>query len=779
MNYKYVFLFILSFAHLYAEEDTIKNILSTKLDESKNNSIDSFRFEYTETPLVDILHEWAAAHSKNILLPQGSFAIKTKLTYKVSDPLTLTEFTNLIIKILDIIGYTVKYQDDLIVVIKNDQQPERQSLDVYIATPLANLPSNEQMITYIYYLTNLSIKVSGDSLKTVLTDMLSKNAKIMTDDKSNALILTDKANNIQSAMKIIIELDEGGLRDAAEVIPIYYTSATLVEDLFKKLIPQQKNGEQVEAITGAYFPKNTKIIALERTNSLVIMGTTRSINIVKEFIIKYVDHPLESGRSLLHIYDLQYLKAEDFAPVLQNLVKPPSQASQATSKQVGPKQYFQDVIIGFERIRETKEKLQPSGVAGETQGKVSPTAEGAIIGGNRLIIAARHEDWLRIKKLIEELDKPQLQVALEVLIIDVTTTKNKSLGSQLRNKKGFRNSTINDANFQSAQITNPILTPPGTDGQYPPNALAANLLQLASDGSNIASNSAPGSLIISAGSAEMGVWTVWSILNQYLSTSILSQPFLITKNKEKATVAVAQTRLIKGDTEKSTVSALTINYDDVTAGTTVDMLPIVSESGNINLLITVQINEFINVNPDAWNRVTRIVQTNANIKTDEILVLGGLKTDKNIISVTKVPILGDVPLLGWFFKKESKTIQQNNLLIVIHPTIIQPHTAGGVNTFSANKLAIARNNVDESLTLDNLRDPITHWFFRPHTALSDQTIDSYVEETDKLREYEKGKRAALAAAQPTQEKKEINVTQLQELIKNEENPLLLAQNIEH
>ncbi len=778
MNYRYL-LFILSINGILVavQDNDIKNVLTTKLDTKVENTLvkkikNTFHFDYSDTLLTDVLDEWAVVQNKNILFPQGAQAIKTKITYKLDEPLTLHQVEDLLVKILDMVGYTIKHQEDIIAIIKNDQQPERKSLDIYINIPLVKLPNTEQMIHYVYYLDNLSVKVSGANLKTILTDMLSKNAKIITDDKANALILTDKANNIQSAMKIIIELDQGGLRDAVEVIPVYYTSASLIENLFKKLLPQQKTGDKKKIISAHYFPKNTKVLALDRTNSLVIMGTTRSINIVKEFIVKYIDHPLESGRSVLHIYDLQYLSAETFAPILQKIVDPLAIATQAAGKAIGPKQYFQDVIIAFEKYKESK-KLDPT--QAKESGDTTPTAEGAKIGGNKLIIAARYEDWIRIKKLIKELDKPQLQVALEVLIIDLTAFRNRSLGSQLRNKNGFNNSTLESLNFQSAQLDGPVLK--GTEGSRPPDALAANLLQLATGGTtNLASESAPGSLVLALQDNSMGVWNVWRLLNQYLHTTILSQPFLITKNKEKATVTVSETRFLTGDTESSTVSALTVNREDVEAGTTIDMLPTISKNGNINLLITVQINEFA---IDANNRITRMVQTNANVGDGEILALGGLTKLTNNTSTRGVPVLSKIPLLGWFLKRKSKNIVKSNLLILIHPTIIQPYTPGGVNHFTAEKLNIARCDIDESLTLDNLRDPITRWFFQPEYTLSDETVGEYVRKTDELREYAKQKREKRSTHISLVSKEKNRTEQLQQLVKNEDNPLSPIKDIQN
>ena len=155
--------------------------------------------------------------------------------------------------------------------------------------------------------------------------MLSATGNLKTDKSTNALIISDRADIIKAAMSIVNELDKGGVRDAIEVLPLYYTGADFVADLFNNQqtgLLQKKTGDTKSATQMAsMFPKSSKVLAIKRTNSLVIMGTVDALNTIREFIIKYIDHPLESGKSILHVYELQYLESSAFAPVLDNLLK--------------------------------------------------------------------------------------------------------------------------------------------------------------------------------------------------------------------------------------------------------------------------------------------------------------------------------------------------------------------------------------------------------------------------------------------------------------------------
>jgi general secretion pathway protein D len=697
---------------------------------SKRSNKKKISFDYVGKPLVDIINELAALKELNILLPQGTLAITTKVTYSVPHKITVDQAWKELIMLLDLAGYTIRPEGDLLAIVKTTDNPNlnREPFSLYIDRPLTDLPNSEEIIRALFYLTNISIKVTGNDLSAVLKDMLSPTADIKLDAKTNSILISDKSVNIKGVMKIIQELDLSGLRDTIEVFPLYYVNAQIIDDLFnKQLFAAPQNGAPSQLPQSSYFPRNTKVLALERSNSLVIMGSSSAISLVKNFILKYIDRPLESGESILHIYELQYLNATEVAPILQQLVTPTQAQGQTAGKVVGPRQYFKDVIIQAEINRKT-ETITPTQPGGTPTGSATPTTEGTQLGGNRLIIAARKKDWVRIKKLIEDLDKAQPQVALEVLIMDLTLTNDRVLGSQIRDTTGVQNSISPRFNFQSAQLTAPILIPPVTDAAGNPvfsgNALMANLLQIlnATGPQNLATSRTPGSLVISLNDGDTGVWAVFQLLNNFANTTILAQPFLVTTNHQQATVTIQQERLLRGDADTANTS-VAIRFETVTAGLTVDILPHISLTNNVNLQVTVNLNEF--VSDTSNNRITRVVQTCANVGNGEVLAVGGLIRNRENIAVSQTPLLGKIPIIGWFFKNEQKNLQKNDLLILISPTVIEPRLKGGINSYTNQKLALAKTNIDDALCFENLRDPITRWFFKPDPKVGQRTIDGY------------------------------------------------------
>jgi general secretion pathway protein D len=781
MNYRILF-FTLFIGYIPAniinckvETDAqIKNVLEKKLNtRSKKKNTKKIHFFYTDAALVDVINELAAEKNVNIMLPQAS-DITQKITYHYPDLITVDEAWNLLIKLLDAIGYTIVPSANMISIVKNDSTVIRQSLPFYHTNDLSELPDSEEIIRYLYYFNNIALGTGTveSTIQTILKDLLSTGAYIKTDSKTNSVLITDRSSYIKSVMKILIELDQGGVRDAVEVMPMIYTNATTIAGVFTTLLQTSASTNAQEPPKNSYFPPNTRIVSLERSNSLVIMGTTKAIDLMKDFIVKYLDVPLESGNSILHAYDLQYLKATTFAPVLQNIVANQTAAgSQTTGEATGPKKYFKDVIVQPEvqRVATSAEGIiKPTQLTSQASAPlVNAAVQPLTIGGNRIIVAATTEDWIRIKKLIEQLDKPQPQVALEVLVIDLRLENDRTLGSQMRDKTGLNNSISPNIHFQSAQLEAPVLT--GCTTPVSASALMSNLLELCGDpATNFAKGARPGSLIVSfKDPQDNGIWLLWQILDAYVQANILAQPFIVTKNHQQGTVRVEQVQYLR-DVAKGTAATVSIDYLSIPAGIVIDLLPHINhERNNINLEIAININDFLD---NVGTRSTRVFQTNASIGNGQVLVLGGLIRKSEVERFSTVPVLGQIPLIGWFWKKKTVVKERNDLLVLISPTIIEPYKDGISDTFTKNKFDMAREN-SIGKTFDELRDPINRWFFEPQGFRNIDLIDDYVERMGKYEEHAKEHAARVAKLQMSQE--DSMKDQLKALTKDEENPLLV------
>jgi general secretion pathway protein D len=711
---------------------TAQALVSTAVDTKANTSVSTsikkqkyrkkyIAFNFDNEDLVTIINYLAAEKGVNIILPTGTHQITAKVSLKHQEKLTIDEAFTMLYTLLDVAGYTMQQKEDTYIIAKLDAHTTREALPVYIGVNPEQLPASDERIRYLYYFENIKIPpgntAQAQEIKTILEDMLHEQGKqgasnVLFDSVTNSVILSGKSYAIKIAMQVIRELDKTGFREVIEVIRLINTSASFVARFLMEQLINLTNTEKPTPnfVVGppgtdtSFFSKTTKIFPDQRTNSLIILGRTKAVERLKDFIFKYIDIPLESGESIIHVYDLQYLDAQTFAADLVKIIKPQEIAGQAKGATADSK-LFNGVIIEAERVG-TVQKLN-------TQiGEVGDVFQ----GGNRLVIAAKKNDWIAIKKLIDDLDKPQPQVALEVLVADISLDSMRELGSQIRNKQ---NAFPPDMAAQAANLGSPVLDNPAT-------TLATNLLLL-NNGTNLANNATPGSLIFSFNDASNnGIWLVSQILSNYTNSRILSHPHIITLNQKQAKVTLAQTRLVQGPAKPNPDGTVAVQVVEIPADLQVEILPRINLSNSINLQIAVHVNSFTNPTSTTDNtRNTRTVITNATVGNGEILVLGGLIQTTEDEDITETLPFSKIPILGWFFKDRTKTVQKDNLMIFICPTVVKPKIGGGMDDATTSKFIVGKKFTENAELFDQLRDPITRWFFKSPPQSVKDTVHEY------------------------------------------------------
>jgi len=680
-------------------------------------------FSYTNEDIVNVINYLAAEKGVNIMLPLGANAITGKLTLNIEEKLTLDEAWDKITTILDVAGYSIFPRNDMYMVVKNSPNTSKEPLPIYIGTAPHDLPDGDERIRYLYYLSNIKVPETGaetNELGAVLKEILPDSAIYRFDSLTNGMLVIDKADNIRAAMKIIVELDKVGFKETLDILRLRHTNAVIIADLFNKNILKSSTDERFSfgprrAGESSFFSKAAKIIPDERTNSLIVLGKPQAIDRIKEFIYQYIDVELESGKSILHIVQLQYLDASSFADVLTRIVQGNRPAGTEQSRIIGasggPERYFDGVIIKSDKPSE----------GGGT---------GKYFGGNKLVIAARNEDWERIRELIEKLDTPQPTVIIEVLVADLTLNDEMLFGTQLRNPLDIPFPA--GLNFQSAQLNRLISPNPA------PAGLATDLLKKDFGGTkSLAGQASPGSTVLSINDTKgSGIWAVLQILRDYGNTKILSNPHIIAINNQQASVDIANTRLVAGAASGSAGGSTTAANEEIPAELKVLITPRISSADMVNLQVDIKVNEFTNPTSETdATRTERRIITNANIKSHGVLALGGLIKDSTAHITRETPLLGKIPILGWLFKSRDTTLERNNLTVFISPTIVQPRLRGGVGDYTRDYLKVAKKYVNEGTTFDTLRDPVTRWFFKTESDAG-QVLDSFLakDESDQAQE---------------------------------------------
>jgi len=598
----------------------------------------------------------------------------SKISLTIREPLSVDGAWNVFLTILEMTGFSIIEAGPVHKIIPKDKKL-LQPLPSYINVPYQSLPDSDITIRYVTFLTNIQV---GD-IRPVLDSMLSQPSSVHDQKDMNAFIITDKSYNVKAAAKLIHELDQMGLPESITVLRLKRVNAVDVKTLLDALIKKPEGNPLARLLGKAaeggteYFSPTTRIIPEERTNSLILLGNNKSIEKIVDFITKNLDTDLKEAASPLHIYELQHIDAKQVMDILKEVTATPeSSTGQAAGK-------FGSIRGGVKYFRSMNFQVDKD--------------------GNRLIVSCvDKQDWRLLKRTLEDLDKPQPQVAVECLIVTVNADDVKEMGGMIRNKK--HGQIGKNVDFQSASLTDSPSLETAKDDSTPKSLLGNLFNQI------IATK---GQTILTFGPYASNIWAVFHAIKQQTNASILSQPFLTIANKTSATIEVGEVRRIVYEEQQGDTP--TKGYKDVPINTGLKLTPQINLDGVIRLKVEVNISEFLN--QDGTSRNEKKLDTNVSVADGQVLVLGGFVKTKVTETTNKTPILGDIPVLGWFFKNQRRSLEKQYIFIFMSPTIIKPRQAPGMKLYTKMKLHQATEDIEEAIQTKRTVDPIHNWFFNP------------------------------------------------------------------
>ena len=652
-------------------EEKVKDKIEDEKEDKEEKKDIYLNFEDTE--LSNFINYIGELKKINLIPSRALENVKISLT--VRDPLTVDGAWKIFLTVLEMAGFSIIKVGEVYKVIPKAEKLT-QPLPSYINVPFETLPDSDINIRYVVFLQNIQVA----EIRGLLESMLSPQRSVIDYPEVNGMIITDKSFNIKAAMRVIQELDKTGLQETVTVMHLKNANANDVKTLFETLI-KKPEGSPIARLLGKqaesnleYFSPTTRIIAEERSNSLILMGNQQSIKKIEDFIIEHLDSELKGTETPLHIYELQHTDAEQIKEILETVtdVSAVAQAGKYGAVRGGVK-YFK--AMKFQADKD----------------------------GNRIIVSTTdNQDWKLIKKTIEDLDKPQPQVAVETLIVTVDLGDTKQLGGRIRNKK--EGQIGKGIDFQSTGIGNTTL---GSD----PTSLLGNLISSLVTGQ--------GASILTFGKGT-NIWGIFEALQQQTNTSILAQPFLTITNKKKASITVGTKKRIEAEVINAYDQK---SYKDTEANTKIDLTPQINLDGVIRFDIGITINEFTDA--AGKDQQTKNLVSNATVANGQVLVLGGFVKTKVTEQLQKTPLLGDIPVLGWLFKNKTRVITKSYVFIFMSPTIIKPRTQPGSNLYTRMKLHDAKNNIDESVETKKINDPLHNWFFNPEGENYTHKVDDF------------------------------------------------------
>ncbi|MDH3810042.1 MAG: type II secretion system secretin GspD, partial [Desulfuromonadales bacterium] len=602
--------------------------------------------DFKEVELADLIQTISELTGENFLYDE---TVKGKVTIVSPESMTLDEAYMLFHTVLNVKGYTVVPSGEVnkIVPLKNAKA--------------SNLPTvlngrgkmSEQVITRVFRLKYLDASIVGP---TVLIPLMPSYANVAAYAPSNSLIITDTGSNIERLAKIIHELDQPDSEGLIEIVPLVNSSAEELAKILNEVMSQPASAparRRRSTQAGAANEPVTKIIPYPAGRSLILLASGDDMAIIKGLIAQ-MDQEMSGARSNINLFYLENADAVTLAATLN------------------------EILTGIKTEARTAEK----GAAGSplSAGPVTITADKPT---NSLIINANPDDYRTIEEIITKLDIKRKQVYVEALILELSMDATQRLGVSLQGAANVGDDSLIIGS--SNQNTGPV----GIGDAIATGAAGLpSLLTQAVDGLLAGGFFNP--ITVTGPDGVKRTVPSLSVLIDISKTdsdvNLLSAPRLLTSDNEEAEIIVgSNVPIITGrltDTGSSDGLAQSVSVERQDVALILRFTPQITEGDLVRLNVYQEITDIApatqalvasvgspsDVGPTFTKRVLR---NTVLVENNRTVVLGGL-IDTNVIeSVTKVPILGDIPFLGWLFKRTSTQEEKTNLLIFINPTIIK------------------------------------------------------------------------------------------------------------
>ncbi len=522
---------------------------------------------------------------------------------------------------------------------------QREPIKTYLEGGTTD-PSDE-MITYLLKLKHIEIA----DIERILKDLKSKSGEIITFEPTSTMIITDTAINIRRMIKIVNELDLPGGRDAIHVIDIYYASAADIAEKLEQIFGEKgsKKTTTAKKTTRKKTKKGAKpepaaadstqvtlsnVIADERTNQLIIVAPRDAMPRILDMINR-LDVPIP-GDGQVHVYYLENANAEELASTLTGMA---GRGASRTTKGKGA-------------------KGAAGGASGELfEGEVKITADKAT---NSLVIVASTKDYSQLKKVINQLDIPRRQVFVEAVIMEVALKKDHAFGIAANGGYTF--------DIGGEQVPLFAGTTLGTMSSVAMDPTTLSGLAVGLRGPDLEGTEG----ILGEGVSLPAFGVLLQALQTDSDANVLSTPHILTMDNEEAEIIVgSNVPFITGQARDSNNRpVLSIQRQDVAL--TMKIKPQINESDFVRLAIQQEITELASISETLGPTTTkRAAKSTVVVKDNQTIVIGGLLRDRQSNDADKVPVLGDIPIIGRLFRRDKELNEKTNLLIFLTPHIIK------------------------------------------------------------------------------------------------------------
>jgi len=599
--------------------------------------------DFPDTDLLAVIKYFSEITGRNFILQER--LAKAKVTIMSPVPVTIDEAWRTFLTLLSVNNISV-VESGKFLLIMNEKDTITQGISVAKEDSLPNVFKMVATILKFKY-------VPAQEMDKVIRIFRDKGGEsLIFDDKT--IILVDYAANIRKILELTRDLDQPTEADTARLHFVKLTYITpsdakkLIDEIFKDFVTKGGKQQKKEAGTpalsgvvaegqppqqpaegqpspgeerGAISSMFVQIIADDRNEQLIILANKTAFELILQ-VIKKIDREIE-GEGEVHVYKLQNAKAKDLVNTLTSLVK--SGKSQQKQGQKGAAEVF--------------------------EGEINISANEAT---NSLVIVSSPRDFRSLKKVIEQLDVRRKQVFVEAVIMEVKVSEALEYGTSFA-AGGFETKIGNDKVpvFFGKAFTTPT---PG---------LVAGLLGPVLSGTETMG----GGLSPIAGIPSLGI--LWNALKNDSNVNVMSTPHILTTDNEEAEIIVGDTIPFPSGNIISGTAGSQITYKREDVALKLKIKPQINESGYMTLQVDQEVTELGPMTDYGFTTSKRAAKTIINAEDQQTVVIGGLMKDIVTEGDSKIPILGDIPVIGTLFRYTKNKKEKVNLLIILTPHIVE------------------------------------------------------------------------------------------------------------
>jgi general secretion pathway protein D len=547
--------------------------------------------------------------------------VKGKISVFSPTKLSNEEAFNVFTSVLELKGFTVVQAGKVYKIIPTAMA--KQS-GMRILSDFERGPVNEAYVARVITLDN----IPAQDAVPFLQPMVSKDGYISSFGPGNMLLVVDSALNIQKLLGILELIDTDQRRGGGEAVFLKNASAESAANVIREWLgsrdkSQRATGQGVTSASGSLVVPDTRL------NALILFGSDKDKEDIKK-LIATLDVVPPTSSSKVNVFYLENADATEVAKVLDGVVKGITVTAGGGS--------------------------QPASSAPQQSpfegGKITITPDKAT---NSLVIMASPTDYQNLLQVIQKLDKRRRQVFVQALIAEISLDRLRDLGLQW----GMIGAA-SDGKYATVV------------GQYDPQGSIASIL------STLATSGLSSFVTIPNTGTPANFAVVLHALQSNGVVNVLSTPNILTSDNKEAEIFVGQNVPFITATNLSSTGLSQQSVERKDVGIDLKITPQISEGEYVKLDIYQEISAVVptlksanTVSASDLVTTKRSTKTSIVVKDKETVVIGGLIQDQETETENKVPLLGDIPGLGWLFKNKNKQRTKTNLLIVLTPRIIR------------------------------------------------------------------------------------------------------------